>query len=530
VRVVTGSRRIAAAVASGLLLAAAFPKWNLAVFAWIGFVPLLLAVRGVRPLRAAFYGWITGFVWQLVTIYWIPATISNFTAIPQPAAQALLLLLGGFCAYPFVLFAAGIEWGAARGVPRLVFAPALWPVAEWLRVVFIAGFPWNPVGNTQIAFPVMAQAADLGSVYLLSSAIVAANVALAEAWALLRRERAPRSRVGAYAATAAVVPLLLFGYGVWRLDQLGSIPYSGSIRIGVAQGNIAQEEKWNARRRDEILATYLRLTEQAADAGAKLVVWPEASLPFYFQHDLRSTQLSRIAKERRIDLLVGAPGLEVRGAQQTPYNQAWLVRADGTATGPYDKIQLVPFGEYIPMFGLFGMVDVAVQSVGQLGQGREYTIFDTAELTPLAGAAQAATDRRARFATLICYEGIFPALTREFAARGADFFLNISNDAWYGDTSAPHQHLAMAAMRTIENRIPMVRSTNTGVSAFITDEGWIGSTTPLFEEDVVVETLLVRDVWSFYREYGDVFLHAAQILTIALLLLGWRRGRTVGEH
>jgi apolipoprotein N-acyltransferase len=374
----------------------------------------------------------------------------------------------------------------------------------------------------------MAQAADLGGVYLLSAVIALANAALADAldsWGSGAKPLDPA--VAGRLAIAAVCPLVLFAYGLWRLDELRGIPYTGSLRVGIAQGNIAQDEKWNERLRDRILAKYLELTSEAASAGAELVVWPEAALPFYIQRDMRALELTRIAKERHIDLLVGAPGVEEHDGAITPYNQAWLVKSSGDVEGPYNKIQLVPFGEYIPMYGLFGMVKVAVQSVGQLGAGTEYTIFDTVDLSPPVKheGDSAAPTRHARFATLICYEGIFPSLTRNFAAKGPDFLVNISNDAWYGDTSAPHQHLAMAAMRSIENRLPMVRSTNTGISAFITDEGRIGSTTPLFHEDMVVETVLVRDVWSFYRVYGDVFLHLCQAVTAGILLVPWIRRR-----
>ena len=537
------SVRILSAVASGLVLAVAFPSLDQAWLAWIGFVPLLLAMYGVGPRRAALLGWICGFVWQVATIYWIPATISNFTSVPPLAAQAILVLLAAFSAYPFVIFAASSEWARLAGLSRVAMLPFVWVVAEWLRVVVIAGFPWNPLGNTQIEYITIAQAADIGGVYLLSAAIVCTNVSIADAlrqW----RERTlvdashvhaslVNARILRALAVAVTCPLMLVGYGLWRLDRLAEIPYTGSLRVGVVQGNIAQNEKWNARLRDQILEKYLELTNQAASAGAQLVVWPEAALPFYLQRDMRSLELTRTARERGIDMLIGAPGIaENPGGRPTPYNQAWLVRDTGEVEGPYNKIQLVPFGEYIPFYGLFGMVKVAVESVGQLGMGTEYTIFETVELGPVdSGASAATTDRaqpagrRARFATLICYEGIFPSLTRDFAARGADFLVNISNDAWYGDTSAPHQHLAMAAMRTIENRLPMVRSTNTGISAFITDEGRVGATTPLFHEDMVVETVLVRDVWSFYRAYGDVFLHLCQALVVLFLLGAWRRTR-----
>lgn len=535
--------RIGGAMLSGLSLAASFPRMDQYWLAWIGLVPLLVAVRGVAPRRAAALGWIAGFVFFLVTIYWIPDTISNFTRISPLVAKLLLVLLAAFSAYAYALLAFAVEWAALAGVSRMLAAPVVWVVLEWMRGFVVAGFPWNLLGYSQLPYTTIVQAADLGGVYLLSSVLVLANAALASALVAMSGRAKPRRSWSARLALAAACPLLLYGYGTWRLDELHSVPYTGSLRVGITQGNIAQDQKWDSKLRDRILARYLDLTDQAAAAGAQLVVWPEAALPFYLQRDMRSLELTRIARERGIDLLVGAPGLEDRdGTGKKPYNQAWLVRSGGEVEGPYDKIQLVPFGEYIPLHGLFGMVEVAVQAVGQFGRGTEYTIFETVALAPplaaqAAGHAPAAGDaphatagaatagRPARFATLICYEGIFPALTRTFAARGADFLVNISNDAWYGDTAAPQQHLLMAAMRTIENRMPMVRSTNTGISAFITDEGKVGPTTPLFEEDMVVETVLVRDVWSFYRAYGDVFLHLCQAALVVIVLLGWHRRR-----
>lgn len=545
------TRRVVGALATGWLLASAFPRLDQNYMVWVAMVPLLAVTRGLSPRAAAGYGWIAGFVFFLVTISWVPDTISNFTNISPVLAKAILVLMASACAYSYALFAFALEWLAVGGVSRVLAAPVLWAILEWMRCFVVAEFPWNLLGYSQLPYLSMVQAADLGGIYLISAVIVLANAALAEGLDA-RLSRYERSVV-APLVLAAVCPLLLVVYGQWRLGELRDVPYAGSLRVGITQGNIAQGQKWDEAFAERIFRTYMRLTEQAADAGAQLVVWPEAALPFYIQRDLRSLELTRTARERGIDLLVGAPGLEDRdGKGFKDYNQAWLLRADGAVEGPYDKMQLVPFGEYIPLYGLFGLVSIAVESVGQLGRGSEYTIFETQPLAPVgaggnagaaarpgevAGAQPAptgnqsivtlgaeSTERRARFATLICYEGIFPAFTREFASDGADFLVNISNDAWYGDTAAAEQHLYMAAIRSIENRLPLVRSTNTGISAFVTDEGRVGPHTPLFHEDVVVETVLVRNVWSFYRVYGDVFLYLCQA---ALALLVWMavRGR-----
>ncbi len=392
------ARRVAAAVAAGLLLAAAFPRTNQSWLAWVGLVPLLLALRGRSPRSAATLGWLAGFVFYLVTVSWIPDTISNFTSVPPAAAFMLLVLMAAVAAYGQAVFAGVLEWAASHGVPRLWMAPPLWAVLEWTRGFVVAEFPWNLLGYSQMRYLDLAQAADLGGVYLLSAVLVLANVALAES---IAAHRAGGEQAGRKAArllvAAALAPALLGVYGHLRLAAIARIPYTGSIRVGIAQGNVAQDQKWDASVASRILERYLRLSDQAVEAGAELVVWPEASLPFSLRHDLRSTRLLELAEQRNVDLLVGAPGFEERdGDGGKPYNQAWLLRSGGDVQGPYDKIQLVPFGEYIPLDGLFGLVDVAVESVGQLGRGREHTIFETRPLDPPTEGA-AAPGRSARF-------------------------------------------------------------------------------------------------------------------------------------
>ncbi|HYB98163.1 MAG TPA: apolipoprotein N-acyltransferase [Candidatus Limnocylindrales bacterium] len=531
-------QKIALAAASGALLTLAFPRVWLGWVAWFALVPLLIGLRRQSVRAAAGFGWVAGFVFYLATLYWIPDTISNFTTITPALATVIWFLLAAVAAYSFTFFAAGLEWLAAARISRLLAAPVVWVVVEWMRTFFIAGFPWNSLGYSQIDYLPIVQIAEWTSVYGISAGIVLTNVALAELWVRVQRRRS-RQLLATFTAAAPAwalilvavsVPSLLFAYGSLRIRMLDAQPYEGALRVGVVQGNVAQSQKWDVQYQDQILQRYLDLSEQAADQGARLLVWPEAALPFYFSLDERTSRLAEFTRRRGVDMLVGAPGLALGDDDQpTPYNQAWLVRADGSVQGPYDKIQLVPFGEYIPLHGLFGWVDIAVQAVGEFGRGTEHTVFESAPITalPSVDGAENASLRPARFGTLICYEGIFPALTRRFAVEGIDFLVNISNDAWYGDTAAPDQHLAMAALRSVENRMPMVRSTNTGISAFITAQGHVGPVTPLFEPDVAVETVLMRRSWSFYREYGDVFLYACMAVLALLAAMRVRAGARV---
>jgi apolipoprotein N-acyltransferase len=513
-----GLWRLAAVVTSGLALSASFPSLDLQLLAWVALVPMLVAVRGQSPRTAAGLGWLAGFSFFVPTLYWISPTISNFTRIDEAVAAGVCVLLAGVSAWTFAVFAWGLERIGARGGSRLLWAGLAWPALDWMRSFVIAPFPWAFIGYTQHDWLTMIQIADLGGVYLVSSVLVWVNAALAEMVAA-------RRLLPAAAAVVVGLPLLTAGYGSWRLSTIEAAPFIGEVHAGFVQGNVPQSQKWDDKLQDEILAGYLDLSRDAVAAGAKLVVWPEASVPFFLELDARTDLLADFAREQGVYLLVGAPGYEDRdGTGARPYNQAWLVTPQDLFLGPYDKIQLVPFGEYIPLGGLFGMVDVVVEAVGQLGAGTEHVLF-AVPMEPLPGV-QAPERAMARFGTLICYEGIFPELTRQFVVEGADFLINISNDAWYGDTSAPWQHLSMVAMRAVENRLPVLRSTNTGVSAFIGPDGSVGGKSALFRRDMGVQSVMLRDLDSLYRHVGNGFVYGALALALALLALAHRRGTT----
>ncbi len=493
----TGPRLLLSTVVGGLALAAAFPSLDFWPLAWVALVPWLLAVRG-RGIGAA-YGWgfVFGFVFNLAVLYWIPATISNYTVINEAAAVGLLVLLAAAVSglVSFAPCAAVGEWLAGAGISRVVAYPVVWVVLEWSRNFVIAGFPWASLGYSQYRFLAVAQLAELGSVYAISALLIFVNASLAE----FLIGGVSKHRRLAVAVAGAVLITVAFG-GI-RLATLPGADDAATLKVGLLQGNIAQSEKWDPANQDSTIDTYLELSSRAVESGARMVVWPEAAVPFLLARDPRRQRLADFAVENDVPLLVGSPGYDSRdGGPPKAYNQAWMVTPSGALAGPYDKIQLVPFGEYIPLFGLFGMVDVAVQSVGQFGRGLEYDVFEGPQVAGNGGGP-------ARFSVLICYEGIFPALTRSFVTAGADFLVNISNDAWYGGTSAPYQHISMVALRAIENRVPIVRSTSTGITGVIGIDGRIRGATDLFVQDVVVDSINLGGVRGIYTLIGDLFVY-----------------------
>ena len=498
-------RALVAAAASGALLALSLPSYDLWPLAWFGLVPLLLAIRGRTPAGAFGVAWVGWLVFSLLALYWIAPTISNFTSISRPLSIGVLILLCMTSAVYVGVFGAALEWIAAAGISRVLAAPCLWVVVEWTRTFFPAAFPWALLGYSQYRVLPVVQIADLFAIYGVTAVLVFVNAGLAEI---------VRDGVRRHASLATAMILLVasvVGYGAVRLSVIDARAPTDQLEVGVAQGNIPQDEKWDPENEDTTLVRYLELSDRAAAAGARLIVWPEAAVPFFLGGDRRAIHLARLSDRTGTWLLVGAPGYERRDdgvARQ--YNQAWMVAPDNGLVGAYDKIELVPFGEYIPFGFLTSWVGTAVETVGQFGRGVAPVVFDG----PPMGAGDRA--RPVGVGPLICYEGIFPDLTRRFVADGADVLVNISNDAWYGRTSAPYQHLAMAAVRAIENRVPLVRATNTGISALVDPSGRIRARTALFETAVFVDSVGVGGGGSLYTRIGDVLVYA-MIGAIAVL-------------
>jgi apolipoprotein N-acyltransferase len=314
-------------------------------------------------------------------------------------------------------------------------------------------------------------------------------------------------------ATLTLLVVALVGFGRWRVAQLAAMPPAGQLVVGLAQGNIEQDQKWDPAFQDETMARYRQLTLEAAREHPALMVWPETAAPFFFQEPgPRRDEIIALARETGVPIAFGSPAfrqLPEGGLQQL--NRTYLVDATGRERGSYDKMQLVPFGEYVPFSRVLFFVSQVVTAVGQLGAGLVPTVFE------IPGG---------RFGALICYEGIFPALTRRFVVDGADFLVNVTNDAWYGNTSAPYQHLAQATFRTVENRVPMVRAANTGISAIIDADGRIRWQGPLFEMLWHVDEIRWPGMRTIYTRFGDAFVWLCVVVTVAAILFGvtsrWR--------
>ncbi len=505
------------AVASGLLSAVAFPPWDLGWIAFAGWAPLLLALGRARSREAAGLGFAAGFVFYLATIWWVINTMTTYGRMPLVLSLVTLVLLGGILAGYTAAFAWLMALGPERlGLPdgaRPFVAAALWTALELLRTYLFSGFPWALLGYTQYREPTVRLLSAAIGVYGISALILLVNGALAEIVArAVRRHDGPR-RWRRCALPGAVIVAVAVGSVAYARGMWHDVTGGPAFRVGLLQGNIDQSVKWDRRYQAQTLGTYERLGRRAAAERPALIVWPEAAVPFLLRWEPElGGRVGAFVAETGVPMLIGSPD---KGEDGLLYNSAFLVRPDGEIVGRYDKRHLVPFGEYVPLQRVFFFLDKLVTGIGDFGRGRVATVFGEAGR---------------RFSVMICYEVIFPAEVREFAQAGAAFLVNITNDAWFGRSGAPYQHLAMAVMRAVENGSYLVRAANTGVSAVIEPTGAIAVQTPIFVEAAVVGTIRAREGTTPYTRYGNVVAWACAALSAlyaVALLRPPRRGRGV---
>jgi apolipoprotein N-acyltransferase len=503
---------IALAILSGLLCAASFPKFGVPAFAWIALAPLIVAAAlRARPGRSFVeqpfvLGLISGLVYFGGTLYWIVDVMALYGGLSPWLAGVITAMLVSYLAlYPAVF--AVLVGRAVRGfgVPGVWLAPCFWVATEWVRGSIGGGFPWVPLGASQASVIPVVQLASVTGVYGLSALV--ALVATGAAAVALSRRRVHGVGLGAAAALVALVAAA----GMLRVTSGRLVETGQVLRVGLLQGNVAQDAKWEPANQAPILRRYIDLSRQAIGAGAGVVIWPEASMPFFFDADSAAAEpVRRLAAESRTPIIVGAdesePGLN--GETGRIYNSAILVGPDGRSRGSYRKMQLVPFGEYVPFKGLLFFVRHLVEQVSDFSPGTEPVVFD------LNGR---------RLSVSICYESAYPWISRAFVARGSQLLAVITNDAWFGRSSAAYQHFDLGAMRAVEEGRYLVRAANTGISGAVDPYGRVMAATRLFEPIAITVDVRLLDGRTVYSRVGDLVAWLALAVTVGFLLVV-RRG------
>lgn len=484
----------ALALLSGVLLAASFPQYGHPAFAWTALAPLLIAVvlevtrTAAQPPgrgRVWLLGWITGFVHFSLTVSWIVEVMHLHGGLPTIVAWLVMFLLAAYLAlYPALCAVLTARAVRRFGVSGLWLAPWLWVATEWLRGWVGGGFPWALLGTSQAGVTPIIQLASVTGV-LGVSWLVAMVSAAAAAFALTQERR---HLVGIVAALALV--LAAAALGTWRVAGAALVTQGPVVKIGLVQGNVEQDQKWDPRFRDVILDRYLALSRQVIALGARLVVWPEASTPFFFEAEPAAAEAIRaVARETRTPFIIGTDDFERGPEGDRIYNAAVAVGPDGTSVGHYRKMQLVPFGEYVPLKSLLFFVGPLVEKVSDFSPGTMPTVLDAGGI---------------RTGVAICYEVVYPWIPRAFAAGGAELLTTITNDAWFGRSSAPYQHFAQASVRAVEQGRFLVRAANTGISGVVDPYGRTQLTTALFEEAAVTADVRLITSRTIYSYIGDI--------------------------
>ncbi len=481
-----------------MLTAASF---RLSALAWIALVPLLFYLeRTERPREGAIWGLVFGVVFFGLDLRWIYDTVvihGHFAPIGGIFTYAALV--GALSLYP-ALFGLTAVFFRTKGLPVYVTAPFLWAAMEYARANLFTGFPWDLLGYSQAGGGSLIQLCDITGIYGVSFLIVLVNAALSSLSDISERTR---RFIPYYMGITALCVGVVFFYGRDRIARY-SQPVDSTCKIAALQGNIPQDVKWDEGHREETFATYERLGAQAVKSGARLLVWPETSVPVLFgSKDPDWKRPGEMSERLGVPMLVGAPFGELKWDEPTYYNSAILLDGPLIASR-YDKIHLVPFGEYMPLSWLLPLGPGIAARELDYSFGERPVVMRTGDCPP--------------FGVLICYEAIFPDLARAAVRASARSLINITNDGWFGHSAAPGRHLTMSAVRSVENRVWLLRSANTGISAAIDPVGRIRQSIPLEQEGFFIQGIAPSTGETLYCRYGDVFAFAC--LLVACFLMG----------
>ncbi len=479
---------------TGIFLTLSFPPFKYYALAWVAFVPLFWALSKVNLSTAFNLGLLCGTVHYFGLLYWIVYATVKYGGLSYPSGILLLVLLVIYLSLYFALFSAFVQQLNRESWLFPIVTSAIWVGLEYARSHFLTGFPWELLGDSQYRWPTFIQIADIGGIYLLSFLVMLGNTIFFQLICF------PKRRLLRAISLLIIMSSVLY-YGERQLKNWAALMASlPKINLAVVQGNIDQSYKWDKAFQEETIQIYEGLTKQAAKMPPEIIIWPETAIPFYFQEpSIYQSRILNLSKHIKIPLLVGSPAYALDGNSVKYFNRAYLINFEGEIVSYYDKNHLVPFGEYVPYRRLLFFLPHLVSVIGD---------FSTGVIKPLLGF-------KYPLGVLICFEGIFPELSTKLVKNGALLLINITNDAWFGKTSAPYQHLSMLAIRAVENRRSIARSANTGFSAFIKPTGEIINRSSLFVKGYFCEKLPIFKGRTFYTKYGDILA----ILCLCVMLI-----------
>lgn len=520
------SSRILCALLSGVLLCFSFPTvlfgWHapdLGFLAWIALVPLIIAMRDARLSRVFLLTFLTGIVAYSGSLYWLYRAMHYYGKLSPALSVVTLVLLVIILSIYMALASLSARFIHSRWRGELMaWLPVCWVAVEFCRnYVPMNGFPWSNVAMSQWSSLYTIQIIDVVGVYGLMFLIIWVNAFIAELVLRISGQRV-RMLIPKAIATAVLVAVTLV-YGYVRLGAVTAVEENERvIKVGMIQPNILQEDKWAKDKVVDNLHKLRLATRKLRDAAVDLVIWPEASFPFTLSTDEKALDPRALGfdKEELSEYPFVMFGVITERPDEQYYNSALLFDAKGVKRGQYHKAHLVPFGEYVPYERVLFFARKLAEPIGKFRAGDSFEPLMNGEV---------------KIGPLICYEDIFPEISRKLTAAGAHFLANITNDAWYGVSSAPYQHMALSVFRAVENRRYVLRSTNTGVSAVIAPSGKLDMVSGIFEEALIVAPVRLLEKKTIYTRLGDWFAWACiaytafgLIMAIVMKYRGRRKG------
>lgn len=483
-------------LASSLLLWLSSPGPGFSYLAWIALAPLFWGCERLSPKKSARFGFFGGMVYYTLLIYWVVISLGTYGHLPWWLCGVALLLLAAYMSLYLAVFCAAVSM-CMKFISPIWIAPALWVALDFIRGKLFSGFPWQDLGYSQFNSPLLIQPASLAGHHGVTFLIVTANALIFSLFSTHPK----------YHRTLPIIfAILLLGsaytYSFMQLEKNNQAGETAlNFPVAIIQGNINQDQKWLPEKQQQVIENYITLSNDAAQKqDVKLIIWPETAMPFHpSSSPLFPELLSRTVFQGNYSLLSGAPYFQRTDNNVDLYNSALLVEPNGDNMSVYFKQHLVPFGEYIPFADILPLPGPLVESLGNFSTGKSSAPLSSGE---------------AELGILICFESIFPELARKEVANGANMLVNITNDAWFGRSSASIQHLAMAVLRAVENRRSLARAANTGISCFIDPSGHISQATDLFVKVAVTGSPVLLSDTTFFTRTGHIF----PLLCLAALL------------
>ncbi len=502
-------------VLSGILLILIFPEFNLEFVAWIALIPLFISINKSKSFKESFfYGFISGVIFYAGILYWIVYTVHVFGNLPYYISFFTLLLLSSYLALYIGFFAGFVKILINPAIKNIrinkyfitlsfILVPSCWIFFEYLKSILLTGFPWENLGFSQYLNIPFIQISNIVGTFGLSFIIVLINFVIFHF--VFYKNISKKQAAVEFLFTLSVV-LLVIVYGYFNIYSIKkSLSDKKSYRVAVIQGNIGMFQKWKITKK-RTTHIYLSLTKKAMHYKPYIVLWPETSLPYIISaYPEYWKKVMNFAKANKIYLIFGAIGVRFYNYKEHYYNRDYMFTKSGKYSY-YDKHHLVPFGEYIPLRHQLPFLAHILKGagIGNFTPGKKFRILNGGKI---------------KAGSMICYEAYFDSLVRHFSKDGANLYISITDDAWYGKTAAPYQDMSMTVFSAVENDRYVARAGNSGISGIISPAGSIMAETGIFKRTFMIGNIKLINHKTFFALYGNIFVHIIIYIFIISMII-----------